>query len=187
MSKPNQIKTYDLVLTGLFAAITFVGIQVFRIPLPAAVGAPFIHFGNSLVVLSVLLLGFKYGAIAGAMGLGIFDLLNGYASTAIFTVIEAVIVAAVVSSVFNLLKRNDKKASTIIIVATCAGIVKLITSYIEGIILLSIAGTSFKVASVASFTSLYATLINSISTVILVSLLYYPMKKIMERSLNRMN
>lgn len=185
MSNSERSKTYDLVLAGLFAAITFLGVQVFRIQLPAAVGAPFIHFGNALVVLSVLMLGFKYGALAGAMGLGIFDMLNGYASFAIFTITEAIIVAAVVSILFNLLGRNDKKVSTIIVVAIAAGVTKIIESYVEGIIVSLIAGTSFKVASIASFASLYVTVINSISTVILVSLLYYPMKKIMERSLNR--
>lgn len=179
MLNSNKNKTYMIVLTGLFAAITFLGVQVFRIPLPAAVGAPFIHFGNALVVLSVLLLGFKYGAAAGAIGLGIFDLLNGYASFAVFTMIEAVIVAAVVATIFRLFNHDDSKFYVILLIAIAAGIIKIIESYVQGVIVSLIAGTTLQVASIASFVSLYATVINSISTVILVSLLYYPLKKIM--------
>lgn len=33
-----------MVITAFFAAITFLGIQAFRIPLPAVVGTPFVHF-----------------------------------------------------------------------------------------------------------------------------------------------
>ncbi len=37
-----------IILTGLFAAIIYIGIWVLRIPVPAMVGKPFIHFGNTL-------------------------------------------------------------------------------------------------------------------------------------------
>lgn len=80
MGRSEHLK--KLVFTGLFAAIIFIGISVLRIPLPAIVGRPFIHFGNILTVLAVMLLGFGYGAAAGAIGLGLFDILNGYAATA---------------------------------------------------------------------------------------------------------
>ena len=39
-------KVKNLVITAFFTAITFLGIQSFRIPLPAAVGTPFLHFGH---------------------------------------------------------------------------------------------------------------------------------------------
>ena len=52
MGRSEQLK--KLVLAGLFAAIIFIGISVLRIPLPAIVGRPFIHFGNILTVLAVM-------------------------------------------------------------------------------------------------------------------------------------
>lgn len=48
-----------LVVTAFFAAITFLGIQIFRVPLPAVVGTPFVHFGHIFVVMGVLLMGGK--------------------------------------------------------------------------------------------------------------------------------
>ena len=99
MGRSEQLK--KLVLAGLFAAIIFIGISVLRIPLPAIVGRPFIHFGNILTVLAVMLLGFGYGATAGAVGLGLFDILNGYAATSWLTIIEAIILAAMVNLSFK--------------------------------------------------------------------------------------
>ena len=42
MKKDNEIKS--VVMTAFFAAVIFLGIQSFRVPLPAAVGTPFLHF-----------------------------------------------------------------------------------------------------------------------------------------------
>ena len=67
-----------MVITAIFAAITFLGIQAFRIPLPAAVGTPFVHFGHIFVVMGVLLQGGRRGAVSGTIGLVLFDILNGY-------------------------------------------------------------------------------------------------------------
>lgn len=74
--KDQKIKT--LVSMAFFTAVTFLGIQAFRIPVPAVVGTPFIHFGHVFVVMGMLLQGGKKGAVTGTAGLLIFDLLNGY-------------------------------------------------------------------------------------------------------------
>lgn len=74
----NDNKVKNLVITAFFTAITFLGIQSFRIPLPAAVGTPFLHFGHIFVVMGLLLQGGKRGAVSGTLGLTIFDMLNGY-------------------------------------------------------------------------------------------------------------
>lgn len=52
-STQNNVKA--MVITAFFAAITFLGIQSFRIPMPAAIGTPFVHFGHIFVVMGVLL------------------------------------------------------------------------------------------------------------------------------------
>ena len=70
--------TRSLVITAFFAAIVFLGIQMFRIPLPAAVGTPFLHFGHIFVMLAVVCIGPVRSAIAGTLGLVIFDMVNGY-------------------------------------------------------------------------------------------------------------
>ncbi|GAY77127.1 substrate-specific component PdxU of predicted pyridoxine ECF transporter [Sporolactobacillus inulinus] len=177
MSKQSKsFGVRDIVLVALFAAVTYLGISALRIPLPAAVGAPFIHFGNSLLVLSVLLLGGFRGGLAGAIGLGLFDLLNGYASTAPVTVILAFLVAAIVSGAFTLLKHQDSPLN-IFILALVAGVSKIALEFLHGLIEKLLLGSAFTPAVVAAFTSLPATAINAISTVIIVTVLYFPLKR----------
>lgn len=75
--KNESISTKKIVMTAFFAAIIYLGIQSFRIPLPAAVGTPFLHFGHIFVMLAVLMLGPKLSTVAGVLGLLVFDVLNG--------------------------------------------------------------------------------------------------------------
>ena len=99
-----------LIFTGLFAAIIYIGIWVLRIPVPAMVGRPFIHFGNTLTAVAILYLGYRNGMIAGIIGLGGFDLLNGYAATSWLTMLEVVVVATVLSLIFKGMNYQDSKS-----------------------------------------------------------------------------
>ena len=150
-----------------------------RIPFPAMVGRPFLHFGNTLTAVAILTLGLRNGMLAGIIGLGGFDILNGYAATSWLTMLEVVIVALVISGLFKAFNYKDSKKN-IIILAIVAGVTKIFTSYCASIVEALMAGTVFKVAVVASFFSLPATVINSISTAICTPLLYFFLKRIFE-------
>ena len=108
----NDNKVKNLVITAFFTAITFLGIQSFRIPLPAAVGTPFLHFGHIFVVMGLLLQGGKRGAVSGTLGLTIFDMLNGYMQDAPKTFVETAVKCLIVGALFMMFKRKadgDKK------------------------------------------------------------------------------
>ncbi|WEV41146.1 ECF transporter S component [Lactobacillus sp. ESL0684] len=166
-----------LTMTGMFAAIIYIGIWILRFPIPAIVGRPFIHFGNTLTVVAILFLGSRNGIIAGLIGLGGFDILNGYAATSWLTMIQVIILGLVVDGLFRLAKYHDTKKN-ITIIAVVAGITKLITSYLASIVEALMVGTSFKVAIISSFFSQTATVINSISTAIMVPIIYFFVRKI---------
>lgn len=175
-----------LIFTGLFAAIIYIGIWMLRIPLPAIVGRPFIHFGNTLMVLAILFLGGTYGFVASAIGLGGFDVLNGYAATSWLTVLECLVMAIVVSSLFKAFKGSTRKldAKALITISVTAGITKIITSYLVSIVEAMMVGTSFHVAIIASFMSLTSAGINAVSTAIVVPILYLALAPAFKR-LNR--
>lgn len=177
--RTNQNSLRAIVLTGLFAAIIYIGIWVLRIPIPAMVGRPFIHFGNTLTAVAILTLGLRNGMLAGIIGLDGFDILNGYAATSWLTMLEVVIVALVISGLFKAFNYQDSRRN-IIILAIGAGVTKIFTSYCTSIVEALMAGTVFKVALVASFFSLPATVINSISTAICTPLLYFFLKRILQ-------
>lgn len=82
----------NLVLVALFAALTLMGTMI-KIPLPT--GA-FIHFGNSVVLLAVLLVGYWQGALAGGIGFFVFDILNGFAAEAPYFLVESFVVLSLI-------------------------------------------------------------------------------------------
>ena len=70
-------KTQKLVLTGVFAALSYVIFTFlqFKIPLPGG-DATSIHLGNAVCVLGALILGGLYSGIGGAIGMTIGDLFD---------------------------------------------------------------------------------------------------------------
>lgn len=77
----------QMIFISLFAAISFVILFIIHIPYPAPFGKPYIHLGNMVVILAALLLGGWQGGLAGAIGMGLNDVVTGYGFVAIETVI----------------------------------------------------------------------------------------------------
>ena len=72
--KKNNL--YKLTVTGLMAALCYVGFYI-QIPVPVPGGDTVaVHIGNAFCVLAALLLGGVYGGLAGSLGMTIADLLN---------------------------------------------------------------------------------------------------------------
>ena len=66
-----------LVLTGVFAALSYVVFTFLQIKIPLPGGdATSIHLGNAVCVLGALLIGGFYGGLGGAIGMTIGDLLD---------------------------------------------------------------------------------------------------------------
>lgn len=83
----SKNRLMEMVLIALFAALSCVAVMTIRIPYPAPVGQPFLHFGNMVVILAALLIGGWQGGLSGSIGMGLSDLLTGYGFATIKTVI----------------------------------------------------------------------------------------------------
>ncbi len=79
MKETERIKS--LCETALFIAIVFLGVFILKFPGPFG----YVHIGDSMIFLSVLMLGGKRGALAGSLGASIADLVSGYTIWAIPT------------------------------------------------------------------------------------------------------
>lgn len=180
-STQDRAKIKRLVVTAFFAALIFLGIQSFRIPLPAAVGTPFVHFGHIFIVLAVVCLDLRAATAAGVLGLILFDLINGY-THAIPNVLVSTIVNCVVSGlVYALLSKGaagDKKKEyrAGVITAAVYGVSNVIIDFVWSTAQLVIVGSTLPAALAAEVTAIPATIINSVFTVIGIGLLYMPVK-----------
>lgn len=105
----KKFSTRTMVLIGLFAALCYVAL-FFKIPIPSPVGKPFLHMGNMFVILAALLFTGTIGGLSGSIGMGLFDLMNGYASSVPKTVILKFGIGAIVGCVAAKGKKEDAKS-----------------------------------------------------------------------------
>lgn len=171
----------NVVLVGLFTALTVVGTSI-MIPMPT--GA-FAHLGNAVLLLAVLLLGYFRGALAGGLGFAIFDVLHGYASEAPYFILESFIVGAAAYGAFLLFKKQPNKMWQIISIGLITGVAKIIMTQIKNTVMLMIAGADLNVAFMGAAAKLPATLINVVTTTVIVTVLYFPLKLAMDRTFSR--
>jgi uncharacterized membrane protein len=83
----SMSKTKTLVINALFIALTVVATMFINIKLPIMGNGGLIHLGNVPLFIAAFVFGRKTGAIAGAFGMGLFDLISGWAVWAPFTFI----------------------------------------------------------------------------------------------------
>ena len=81
----EKSRTYYLVINALFIALTLVATWLINIRLPFMGSGGLIHLGNVPLFVAAMLFGRKTGAIAGAFGMGLFDLMSGWTAWAPFT------------------------------------------------------------------------------------------------------
>jgi uncharacterized membrane protein len=176
----RQSSVTSIVLIALFAALTMLATMI-KIPLPGA----FVHLGNSVSLLAVLLIGYKRGALAGGLGFAIFDLLNGYALEAPYFLVESFIVGGAAALMIYFFQPKIDSVPKILIVTIVAGIAKISMTQLKNTTLAVVAGADFTKAFMAALSQLPATLINVTTTIVIVSLVYFPLKKAVERTFSR--
>ena len=85
------LSTYRLVYTSLMICAVLLGTVIFRIPIPMTQG--YVHLGDTMIFLGVLLLGKKEGAAAAGLGSPLADILGGYAFWAPWTLLIKIAMA----------------------------------------------------------------------------------------------
>lgn len=130
----NRNKTYTLVITALFIALTYVATWLINIRLPLVGSGGLIHLGNVPLLIGAMLYGRKTGALAGAFGMGLFDLFSGWTAWAPFTF---VIVGAMGYVVGLMAEKKPFKNTNVnnIVSIILALIIKIVGYYFAEVIL----------------------------------------------------
>ncbi|MCE5222418.1 MAG: ECF transporter S component [Clostridium sp.] len=108
----NKFTTKDMVETGLLTALVFVATSFINIRLPIAASGGLVHLGTAMLVIASVVFGKEKGAIAGAVGMTIFDLSSGWALWAPFTFVIRGIMGYVLGAISY---SNNKNGDNIII------------------------------------------------------------------------
>lgn len=76
-------------VNGISIALVFLATAFINIRLPIAANGGLIHLGNVPLFLAAAIFGKRTGAVCGAFGMGLFDLLSGWTLWAPFTFVIA--------------------------------------------------------------------------------------------------
>lgn len=126
-------KTQVLVINALFVALTLVATMFINLKLPIAGNGGLIHLGNVPLFIAAFVFGRKTGAIAGAFGMGLFDLISGWTIWAPFTFIIVGAMGYVAGLIAE--KVPGKRANVYSIAVIAALLFKIVGYYFAEVVL----------------------------------------------------
>jgi uncharacterized membrane protein len=126
-------KTRAIVINALFIALTFVATMFINIRLPLMGNGGLIHLGNVPLFIAALVYGKKTGAIAGAFGMGLFDVISGWAIWSPFTFVIVGAMGFVVGLIAE--KMPGKRGLVYSLAVVVALIIKVVGYYFAEVIL----------------------------------------------------
>ena len=128
-----QNKTKMIVINGLFIALTLVATMFINIRLPLVGNGGLIHLGNVPMFLGAFVFGRRTGAIAGGIGMSLFDLISGWTAWAPFTLVIVAAMGYVSGLISEKLKVRLVIANTVAVIA--ALVIKIVGYYFTEVIL----------------------------------------------------
>ena len=187
MEKRNET-VIKLAQTALMAALCFVSFTFLQIKIPMPGGdATSIHIGNAFCVLGALILGGWYGGLAGAIGMGIADILDpiyitGAPKTFVLKLCIGLIVGLVAHRIGKINESTDKKyILRWSVIASVAGLgFNVIADPLVGYFYkMYILGQPQQMAEVLAKWSTATTFINAVVSVVLVGVLYNALRPVL--------
>lgn len=177
--------------TALFAALCYVIFTYLQIKIPMPGGdATSIHLGNAFGVLAALLLGGWYGGLAGAIGMGIADVMDpiyitGAPKTFILKLCIGLITGLVAHKIAKINESTDKKyIFKWSLLASVAGLAfNVIADPIVGYFYKQyILGQPQQMAEVLAKWSAATTFVNAILSTIVVVIIYNALRPVLAKS-----
>lgn len=172
-------KTLKIAVIGLMAALAYIAFTFLQIKIPTPGGMTSFHLGNTFCVLAALLLGGLPGGIAGAIGMGIGDILDPtYVIVAPKTIILklgiGIVTGLVAHRVFHIQNKEGKDLYKAVIIASLAGMLfnvigEPIFSYFYTSVII---GAPAKAAKALASWNAITTAVNALLAVIISSSMY---------------
>ena len=122
-----------LTITAAFVALTYIFTAFMNVKLPIAANGGLIHLGNVPLFIGAILFGKTTGAIAGGIGMGLFDLLSGWTLWAPFTLIIVGIMGFTVGKLTEDPRHQNMKWYVIAIASAC--VIKVAGYYLAEVII----------------------------------------------------
>ena len=165
----SKFKTKDMVETALLTALVFVATYFINIKLPIAANGGLVHLGTAMLVIASVVFGKEKGAIAGAVGMAIFDLSSGWALWAPFTFLIRGAMGYVLGAISYSNNKNGENIILNIFAVIVSGILMIGGYYISEVILYG------------NWLSPMASIPGDITQIVMALIIGIPMAKILKR------
>lgn len=130
MRNSKNMNTKDMVLMGLMIALVYLAGSIIKIP---SLGG-FVHIGDCMVFLSVIVLGKKRGSVASGLGMFLVDILGGYYFWAPFTLVIKGVMAYIAGTILEKMT-GTKESIRYIIAFIISGVFMVIGYFFSGMII----------------------------------------------------
>lgn len=177
-----------LALAALFAALSYIGFQVFRFDIPVGTEKTAFHLGNTFVALGALFIGGAMGGAAGAVGLTIADLTSGYATSAPKTFILKLFIGLIVGFIahrgFKINEISEKRKLLLAAVLSAAGglLFNIVADPLVGYLYKQyVLGMPQEISAAFAKIAALTTSVNAVTSVVFATLLYLALRPILKK------
>ena len=127
-------KTNTIVMTAMMICLVLLTTYIFKIPTPFQ---GYVHLGDTMIFLSVLIIGKKNGAVAAAFGSALSDVMGGYMIYAPWTFVIKGLMAFVMGAFIEAMIRRNAHRAEGHHVAKIAGVplMEIIGMFIAGLVM----------------------------------------------------
>ncbi len=121
------------IVTALFIALTYMFIAFLPIQIPGLGSGGLTHLGNIPMFVGAILFGKRVGALAGGIGMALFDLFSPYAIWAPYTLI----IVGIMGYVIGLIAEKHSQIQWYVFAIVIALLIKVVGYYFAEVILLN--------------------------------------------------
>lgn len=175
MRSKSQTHLYTLVFIAMMTALVFVT-NYLKINIPTPTGQTRLKIANAVCLLGGMMFGGLYGGIAAGVGSMLYDLLNGYASSALYSLFAFFVMGFLCGFISHRNKKIGLSTKQNIIGATVGAVSYFIIYAIKKIYFtgMLVMGFSLEAALAASSVSLITSAINAVFAVLVSVLIARP-------------
>lgn len=95
----RQLDVYQVVVTAMMMGIIMVAILLLRVPVPFTQG--YVNLSDAMVFMAVIILGWKYGAVAAGLGSMLGDLMSGFPIWAPWSLVIKALMAVIFGGILQ--------------------------------------------------------------------------------------
>ncbi|MDO4270674.1 MAG: ECF transporter S component [Eubacteriales bacterium] len=176
--KNKKLTLYDIVMTGLLAAVVFVTTMFLSIRIPTPTGTVMIKLANAFVLLCGLLLGPVRGGLAAGFGSMIFDLMTPeYVPEAWLTFIRFFLMAYLCGLIAHWAGARARKFSRNLVAAVSGALFSTVFYVAQNVIFLMLGGSALGPAFIANIPKFLTSPPNTVIAVVVSLVLLPPLQK----------